>query len=123
MQKMKPLCSEYQQVQNLVKEEIPSHLANEGEGKSAPQIRRKQRRDQVEARVKKVYNEIEAVRNEKEENKIFLCPERQPDTNMYCTCEFLSKAGRDKHILLNSHKFPVGVNSKDRAIWFCQFGS
>ena len=61
MQKMKPLCSEYQQVQNLVKEEIPSHLANDGEGKSAPQIPRKQRRDQVEARVKKVYNEIEAV--------------------------------------------------------------
>ena len=117
VQKMKPLCSDHRQLQSLVKEEIPSFLAaNEGEGKNAPQVRRKQRMDRVEARVKKVYNEIEAIRNEKRENKIFLCPERHPETKSYCTCEFLSKAGLDRHILKNLHKFPVGVNARDRAI-------
>ena len=70
----------------------------------------------MEARVKKVYNEIEAIRNEKRENKIVLCPERDPETKSYCTCEFLSKAGLDRHILQNLHKFPVGVNARDRAI-------
>ena len=72
VQKMKPLCSDHRQLQSLVKEEIPSLLAaNEGEGKNAPQVRRKQRMDRVEARVKKIYNELKPFEIKREKIKYF----------------------------------------------------
>lgn len=113
---MQPLCKLVNKRMNA-KAFIKAKHARAGEGKNCAAVRAQKKRNRQEERVRKRQNTIEDIRAAmRATGEIILCNSKCPTTGRYCKGIFLHHTNYEKHIKNGKHRFPIGINARDKIL-------